>query len=90
MEGRRCALWPNPAATARRPRAATLKGLRHRPTWPSLLGCGLHRSEIAALTLSHVQQRDGRWVIVDLIGKHHRVRWVPMLNWTRVAIDAWA
>ena len=28
-------------------------------------------------------------MIVDLVGKHHRVRSVPMPNWTRVAIEAW-
>jgi integrase len=53
-----------------------------------LLGCGLRRSE-AALTLTHVQQRDGRWCIVDLVGKHSRVRTVPMPTWVKVAIDAW-
>ncbi len=63
--------------------------MRDRAILATLLGCGLRRSEIAALTLAHVQQRDGRWVIVDLVGKHHRVRSVPMPNWTRVAIDAW-
>jgi hypothetical protein len=26
-----------------------------------LLGCGLRRSEVAALILAHIQQRDGRW-----------------------------
>jgi hypothetical protein len=29
-------------------------------------------------TVGHVQQRDGRWCIVDLVGKHGRVRRVPM------------
>ena len=53
-------------------------------------GCGLRRSEVAALTFEHVQQRDGRWCIVDLVGKHHRVRTVPMPTWVKVAIDAWA
>lgn len=28
--------------------------------------------------------------IVDLIGKHHRVRTVPMPTWVKVGIDAWA
>jgi site-specific recombinase XerD len=65
------------------------KGVRDRAILAVLLGCGLRRSEIAALTLAHVQQRDGRWVIVDLVGKHHRVRSVPMPNWTRMAIEAW-
>ena len=54
-----------------------------------LLGCGLRRSEVAALTFAHVQQRDGRWCIVDLVGKHGCVRTVPVPTWTKVAIDAW-
>jgi integrase len=53
------------------------------------LGCGLRRSEVAALTFSLLQQRDGRWCIVDLVGKHGRVRTAPMPNWVKVAIDAW-
>jgi integrase len=35
------------------------------------------------------QQRDGRWCIVDLVGKHGRVRTVPMPTWVKVAVDAW-
>lgn len=54
-----------------------------------LLGCGLRRSEVAALTFTHIQQRDGRWCIVDLVGKHNRVRTVPMPTWVKVAINAW-
>jgi integrase len=54
-----------------------------------LLGCGLRRSEVAALTFSHLQQRDGRWCIVDLVGKHGRVRTAPMPTWVKVAVDAW-
>jgi integrase len=44
---------------------------------------------VAALTFEHVQQRDGRWCIVDLLGKHGRVRTVPMPTWVKVAIDTW-
>jgi site-specific recombinase XerD len=71
------------------PDIATLKGLRDRAILAVLLGCGLRRSEVAALTFTHVQQRDGRWCIVDLVGKHGRVRTAPMPNWVKVAIDAW-
>jgi site-specific recombinase XerD len=71
------------------PDVATVKGLRDRAILAVLLGCGLRRSEVAALTFAHVQQRDGRWCIVDLIGKHGRVRTVPMPTWVKVAIDAW-
>jgi len=54
-----------------------------------LLGCGLRRSELASLTVKHIQMRDSRWCIVDLVGKHGRVRTVPMPTWTKNAIDAW-
>ena len=37
----------------------------------------------------HIQQRDGRWCIVDLVGKHGRVRIIPMPTWVKVAIDSW-
>jgi site-specific recombinase XerD len=43
------------------PDVSTVKGLRDRAILATLLGCGLRRSEVAALTFSHVQQRDGRW-----------------------------
>ena len=71
------------------PDIQTVKGLRDRAILAVLLGCGLRRSEVAALTFAHVQQRDGRWCIVDMIGKHGRVRTVPMPTWVKVAIDAW-
>src|SRR5664279_971504 len=71
------------------PDITTTKGLRDRAVIAVLLGCGLRRSEVAALTMGHIQQRDGRWCIVDLFGKHGRVRTVPMPVWVKVAIDAW-
>jgi site-specific recombinase XerC len=72
------------------PDASTVKGKRDRAILAVLLGCALRRSEVAALTFEHLQQRDGRSVIVDLIGKGGRVRTVPMPAWTKVAIDDWA
>jgi integrase len=71
------------------PDIATVRGLRDRAILAVLFGCGLRRSEVAALAFAHVQQRDGRWCIIDLVGKHGRVRTVPMPNWVKVAIDAW-
>jgi integrase/recombinase XerD len=72
-----------------RPDIGSVKGLRDRAIQAVLLGCGLRRSEVAALTFAHVQQRDGRWCIVDLRGKHGRVRTMPMPAWVKSAIDAW-
>jgi len=71
------------------PDTTTVKRLRDRAILAVLLGCGLRRSEVAALTLRHVQQRDGRSCIVDLVGKHGRVRTIPIPTWVKVAIDAW-
>jgi integrase len=71
------------------PDITTVGGVRDRAILAVLLGCGLRRSEVAALTFTHVQQRDGRWCIVDLVGKHGRVRTTPMPTWVKVAIDAW-
>src|SRR6266852_5210769 len=71
------------------PDTATTKGLRDRAILAVLLGCGLRRSEVAGLTFGHIQQRDGRWCILDLVGKHGRVRTIPMPTWVKVAIDSW-
>src|ERR1700751_3491430 len=44
------------------PDITTVKGLRDRAILAVLLGCGLRRSEGAALTMGHRPQRDGaRW-----------------------------
>src|SRR5436190_6273474 len=71
------------------PDISTVRGLRDRGILAVLLGCGLRRPEVAALTFTHLQQRDGRWCVVDLVGKHGRVRTAPMPAWAKVAIDAW-
>jgi len=53
------------------------------------LGCGLRRTELSELRVEHVQQREGRWVLVDIVGKGGRVRSIPMPSWTKAALDAW-
>lgn len=72
------------------PDTNTLKGLRDRAILALLLGCGLRRAEAANLTFDRIQQRDGRWVLVDIVGKRNKVRSVPMPNWTKQAIDEYA
>ncbi len=42
------------------PDTSTTKGLCDRAILAVLLGCGLRRSEVVALTFGHIQQRDGR------------------------------
>lgn len=49
----------------------------------------MRRDEIVTLTIEHLQQREERWVILDLTGKHNRTRTVPMVAWVKVIIDQW-
>ncbi|NTU61130.1 MAG: tyrosine-type recombinase/integrase [Caldiserica bacterium] len=68
---------------------STAKGKRDLAIFAVMLGCGLRRSEVVSLRFDQIQQRDGRWVIVDIIGKGGRVRTVPMPSWCKVCIDNW-
>jgi integrase len=52
----------------------TLQPLRDSAILALLAGCGLRRSELAALTIDQWQLREGRRVIIDLTGKGGRVR----------------
>ena len=72
------------------PDIRTTKGLRDRAILALLLGCGLRRAEAANLRFDHIQQRDGRWVMVDIVGKRNKVRSVPMPNWAKQALDDYA
>lgn len=67
----------------------SLKGLRDRVIIALLVGCGLRRNELAELEIAQIQQREGRWVIVDLIGKRNKLRTVPMPSWAKTAVDGW-
>ena len=40
--------------------------------------------------LPHIQHRQQSWVIVDVLGKHGRVRSVPVPGWAKAAIDRWS
>ena len=71
------------------PNAHTLKGKRDRAILAVLLGCGLRRGELIALTFDHLQRREDHWAIVDLIGKGTHIRTVPMPDWVKETLDDW-
>lgn len=69
------------------PDTETKKGLRDRAILAVMLGCGLRREEVVSLRIEHLQQREERWVILDLTGKHNRTRTIPMAAWVKALID---
>jgi site-specific recombinase XerD len=71
------------------PDGSRLKGKRDRALLALLLACGLRRHEVAELTVTHLQQREGHWAIVDLSGKGGHVRTVPVPDWVYRELDVW-
>ena len=67
----------------------TVRGKRSRGILAVCLACGLRRSELAHLTVEHLQRREDHWAIVDLIGKGGHIRTVPVPNWVKSALDLW-
>jgi integrase len=67
----------------------SLRGWRDGAMLGLLLGCGLRRSEVVGLSLDQFQSRDGRWVIVNLVGKGKRLRTVPVPSWSKELLNAW-
>jgi site-specific recombinase XerD len=66
-----------------------LRGQRDRALLSILVACGLRRHEIAELTVDHIQQREGHWAIVDLVGKGGHVRTIPVPDWVHCALNDW-
>jgi integrase len=71
------------------PDRQTLKGKRDYLLLNFFLGAGLRREELATLCIEEVQQREGRWCIVDLCGKGNRIRTVAIPDWAKQAFDEW-
>jgi len=71
------------------PDRSTLKGKRDYVILAMLVGCALRLQELASLDLGTIQLREGRWVLVDLVGKGGRVRTITIPFWVRAGIEAW-
>lgn len=92
VQGKKIGNWLTKAQVEQvlaKPDTATLKGLRDRAILGLMFGAGLRREELVRLEVSHLQQREGRWVIVDLTGKHGRTRSIPIASWIKALIDQW-
>ena len=73
----------------RAPTGAGKKATRDRAVLGLLIGCALRRAELVRLQVEDVQQRAGRWVLPDLVGKGGRVRTVPIPAWVKLLLDQW-
>ena len=71
------------------PDPVRMKGKRDRALLSLLLASGLRRHEAVALRLRDLEQREGRWAIVDLVGKGGHIRTVPIPDWVREQLEAW-
>jgi integrase len=71
------------------PSAKTLKGKRDSAMLALLIGCGLRRAELLRLDVDHIQKKEGRWVIPDLVGKGNRQRTVPVPAPVKTRVDEW-
>jgi site-specific recombinase XerD len=60
------------------PNGERLKEKRDRAPLAVLLACGMRHHEAVELDLSHIQQREEHWAIVDLKGKAGHTRPIPM------------
>ena len=90
--GTRAGNWLSPDETQAMlnlPDRKTLKGKRDRALLGVMIFCGLRRSELAALTIGHLQTRERHNVIADLLGKGGRVRTIPMPSPVRRAVESW-
>jgi site-specific recombinase XerD len=64
------------------PDIETLKGKRDRALLALFVSAGMPREELATLLRHQMQQRDGRWCLVDLVGKG-----IP--DWSQQAVVLW-
>jgi len=76
-------------ALVKAPAGDGLRARRDRALLGLLVGCGLRRGELAGFACDRIEQREGRWVIVDIEGKGSRIRSVPMPAWAKRAVDDW-
>jgi len=76
------ALWESPDPTC-------IRGKRDRALLALLLACGLRRHEAVSLKLRDLERREGRWAIVDLVGKGGHIRTVPIPDWVREQLECW-
>lgn len=92
MSGARTGKWLSEAGVRRlleSPPADTLIGKRDRAILAIMLGCGLRRAEVSALTFEHLKTVDGCATISNLVGKGGRVRSIAIPDLADERLRCW-
>ena len=71
------------------PDTSTIIGKRDKALLALLAGCGLRREESCALKWSNWQKREGRWMLIDVLGKGNKHRSVPVPQWAADGVLEW-
>lgn len=91
--GRRLGLWLSKQQIEDlmgAPDSNTVVGARDRAMIALMIGSGLRRDELARTTFEQIQQRDGRWILVDVLGKGKKLRSIPIAPFAKHHVDLWA
>ena len=92
QQGTRLGNWLNRAQAKELlavPDQERLIGKRDHAILALLLGCGLRRHELAQMKVEDIVEREGRTVIVDLVGKGRRRRTVAVPYWVKQSVEQW-
>jgi len=90
QRGSRVGCWLNDDEMRRLlslPDRTTVKGKRDYALLAVALACGLRAFELSMLTWEHIQKVGEVWAIVNLQGKHGRVRTVPIAPYAMSALQ---
>lgn len=71
------------------PDQTTNKGLRDFVAFGLLLGCGLRSDEAVRVTIDQIAERDGRVVLLDILGKGRKFRTVAVPRWMEEPLREW-
>lgn len=66
-----------------------LRGARDAALLALLAGCGLRRQEAVTLEPRQLEMREGRWVLIDVLGKGSKERTVPVPAWALNYLQNW-